>query len=578
MSFLDFSPPSYRAASSDLTISISPLGLVELADEEFEVHGPRLNRYSLNWAMYLGHHWGYRREQGEMQIAVNYYRAFNDYLSRFTFGRGVHFRSPKATEAIVPDRLERVWTVDNDKMRVLLEMGQQGGITGDCFVKVAYEEPWTDSAGLLHPGRVRILPMNSSFCFPEFHPHDRTRLLRFKQKYRFWGTSLEGTRQVFTYTEILTDDMIEEYVNDELIDSRPNPLGIVPVVHIPNVPVSGSPWGLSDAHDIITINRAYNEISTDVADIINYHASPVTVIVGAKASNLEKGAKKVWGGLPKDAQVFNLEGGAQGIDGALKYLELLKRSMHELMNIPETALGQVQPISNTSGVALSIQYQPLMNRYSQKVAQYGKGLEKINELVMKTLAVKEPQTFMYNPDEDGPIKEGQYPQLDPNDPVTYINYAQFPQPLPLDKLIVLNEIQTKLGMGLESKEGALRQLGEEFPEEKLLEIRQELMADASADGALQLIKVQIQKQIMDMTGMMPGPDGSSAIPMQPTQLGDGDVMGDGMQGPQDDQNPLNPESQETKSIEVQAEAEIRNKLVTDAYGTKIPQRRTVDRD
>jgi hypothetical protein len=578
MSFLDFSPPSYRAASSDLTISISPLGLVELADEEFEVHGPRLNRYSLNWAMYLGHHWGYRREQGEMQIAVNYYRAFNDYLSRFTFGRGVHFRSPKATEAIVPDRLERVWTVDNDKMRVLLEMGQQGGITGDCFVKVAYEEPWTDSAGLLHPGRVRILPMNSSFCFPEFHPHDRTRLLRFKQKYRFWGTSLEGTRQVFTYTEILTDDMIEEYVNDELIDSRPNPLGIVPVVHIPNVPVSGSPWGLSDAHDIITINRAYNEISTDVADIINYHASPVTVIVGAKASNLEKGAKKVWGGLPKDAQVFNLEGGAQGIDGALKYLELLKRSMHELMNIPETALGQVQPISNTSGVALSIQYQPLMNRYSQKVAQYGKGLEKINELVMKTLAIKEPQTFIYNPDEDGPIKEGQYPQLDPNDQVTYINYAQFPQPLPLDKLIVLSEIQTKLGMGLESKEGALRQLGEEFPEEKLLEIRQELMADAQADGALQLIKVQIQKQIMDMTGMMPGPDGSSAIPMQPTQLGDGDVMGDGMQGPQDDQNPLNQESQETKSIAVQAEEEIRNKLVTEAYGTKIPQRRTVDRD
>ena len=289
MSFLDFSPPSYRAASSDLTISISPLGLVELADEEFEVHGPRLNRYSLNWAMYLGHHWGYRRESGEMQIAVNYYRAFNDYLSRFVFGRGVHFRSPKATEAIVPDRLERIWEVDNDKMRVLLEMGQQGGITGDVFVKVAYEEAWVDTAGLAHPGRVRILPMNSSFCFPEFHPHDRTRLLRFKQKYRFWGTSLEGTRQVFTYTEILTDDMIEEYVNDELIDSRPNPLGMIPVVHIPNVPVSGSPWGLADAHDIITINRAYNEISTDVADIINYHASPVTVIVGAKASNIEKG-------------------------------------------------------------------------------------------------------------------------------------------------------------------------------------------------------------------------------------------------------------------------------------------------
>ena len=578
MSFLDFSPPSYRAASSDLTVSISPLGLVELADEEFEVHGPRLNRYSVNWAMYLGHHWGYRRETGEMQMTVNYYRAFNDFLARFTFGKGIHFRSPKATEAIIPDRLERIWEVDNDKMRVLLEMAQQGGITGDVFVKIAYEEPWTDTAGLAHAGRVRLLPMNSSFCFPEFHPHDRTRLLRFKQKYRFWGTSLEGTRQVFTYTEILTDDTIEEYINDELIDSRPNPLGLIPVVHIPNVPVSGSPWGLADAHDIITLNRAYNEISTDVADIINYHASPVTVIVGAKASNLEKGAKKVWGGLPKDAQVFNLEGGAQGIDGALKYLELLKRSMHELMNIPETALGQVQPISNTSGVALSIQYQPLMNRYSQKVAQYGKGIEKINELALRTLAIKEPLTFVYNPEEDGPIKDGQLSQLDPNDPITYMNFVQFPQPLPLDKLIVLNEIQTKLGMGLESKEGALRTLGEEFPEEKLEEIRQELIADAEADGALQLVKIQIQKQIMDMTGMMPGPDGNSAIPMTPQELGDGDVLGDGIEGAPTDQNVQDPATQEAELMNQQAETAIREKLVTEAYGTKIPQRRAIDRD
>lgn len=578
MSFIDFSPPSYRAASSDLTISISPLGLVELADEEFEVHGPRLNRYSLNWAMYLGHHWGYRREQGEMQIAVNYYRAFNDFLARFTFGKGIHFRSPKATEAIVPDRLQRVWEVDNDKMQVLLEMAQTGGITGDCFVKVAYEEAWTDSAGRVHPGRVRVLPMNSAFCFPEFHPHDRTRLLRFKQKYRFWGTSLEGTRQVFTYTEILTDDVIEEYINDELIDSRPNPLGIIPIVHIPNVPVAGSPWGLSDCHDIITINRSYNEISTDIADIINYHAAPVTVIVGAKASNLEKGPKKVWGGLPKDSQVFNLEGGASGIDGALKYLELLKRSMHEMMNIPETALGQVQPISNTSGVALSIQYQPLMNRWSQKVAQYGNGIEKINELILLHLALKEPQSLIYNPEEDGPIKPGQLDRLDPNDPLTYQNFAQFPPPLPLDKLIILNEIQTKLGMGLESKEGALRTLGEEFPEEKLAEIRSELRDDAISDGALQLIKVQIQKEIQDMTGMMPGPDGNSAIPLQPTQLADGDVMGDKVDGAPTPENLQDPETQATAAMEGQTEAALREKLVTEAYGTKIPQRRAVDRD
>jgi hypothetical protein len=575
MSFLDFSPPSYRAASSDLTISISPLGLVELADEEFEVHGPRLNRYSLNWAMYLGHHWGYRREQGEMQISVNYYRAFIDFLDRFTFGNGVHFRSPKATEAIVPNRLKRVWEIDNNKMNVLLEMAQLGSITGDCFVKVAYEEAWEDGIGREHPGRVRILPLNSAFAFPEFHPHDRSRLLRFKQKYRFWGTSLEGTRQVFTYTEILTDDIIEEYINDELIDSRPNPLGQIPVVHIPNIPVSGSPWGLSDAHDIITLNRSYNEISTDIADIINYHAAPVTVIVGAKASNLEKGAKKVWGGLPKDSQVFNLEGGAAGIQGALQYLETLKRSMHEIMNIPETALGQAQPISNTSGVALAVTFQPLMNRYSQKASVYGKGLERINELVMLNLVVKEPNTLVYNPDEDGPISEGQLTQLDPNDPITYQTFTHFPPPLPLDNIVLLNELQQKMSMGLESKEGALRALGEEFPFEKLQEIRQELISDAQSEGALNLVRAQITKELMDMTGMMVGPDGS-ATPIDPMMMGDGDVLGDGQTGPQ--QKSPNAANEQGMETNLAAEQQIRQNLIQEAYNTIPSTRRVVDQD
>ena len=576
MSMMDFSPPSYRAASSDLTISISPLGLVELADEEFEVHGPRLNRYSLNWAMYLGHHWGYRREQGEMQISINYYRAFLDYIARFTFGKGIHFRSPKATEAIIPNRLERVWEVDNDKQRILFEIAQLGGITGDAFIKVAYEEPWDDSIGRFHPGRVRILPLNSAFAFPEFHPHDKTRLLRFKQKYRFWGTSLEGTRQVFTYTEILTDDVIEEYVNDELIDSRPNPLGLIPVVHIPNIPVSGSPWGLSDAHDIISINRSYNEIATDIADIVNYHASPVTIIVGAKANNLEKGANKVWGGLPKDSQVFNLEGGSAGIQGALTYLATLKTAMHEIMNVPETALGQIQPISNTSGVALSIQFQPLMNRWSQKSAQYGRGLEQINELIILNLVIKEPEVLAYNPDTDPPIKAGQVEVLDPNDPLTYITYAHFPQPLPLDKLILLGELQQKISLGLESKEGALRALGEEFPEEKLREIRQEQMEDVEADGALTLVKVQLQKQIMDLTGMLPGPDGTSATPMDPMMMGNGDVLGDGIEGsPEEGANDPNANS---NPEEMQAEGELRERLVQQAYGANVPQRNTIDRD
>ena len=568
---IDFSPPSYRAASSDLTISISPLGLVELADEEFEVHGPRLNRYSLNWAMYLGHHTSYRRQTGEPQVVMNYYRAFTDYLLNFTFGHGVHFRSPKETEALVPSLLERVWEIDNNKHTVLWEIGQQGGVSGDAFIKVAYEEAWVDSVGREHPGRVRILPLNSSFCFPEFHPHDRDRLIRFKLKYRFWGTSLEGTRQVFTYTEILTDDVIEEYINDELIDSRPNPLGTIPVVHIPNIRISGSPWGLSDCYDIIPINRIYNETATDLADIINYHSAPVTVVTGAKINQMEKGANKVWAGLPKDAKIFNLEGGAQGLRGGMDFLGLLKKSMHELTGVPETALGQSQAVSNTSGVALAITYQPLMNKYNQKMIQYTYGLERVNQLILLNLAVKEPETFIWDETLSDEITQGQVWQLDPNDPITYRSYVHFPPPLPLDKLIVLNEVQTKMSLGLESKEGALRALGEEFPGSKLEEIRRELIDDAKADGAIKLVQTAVENEIASLTGMLSGGIGGQPVPVNPAA--GGNMMNGPAQGGEGMPMMAPPVLDPVAMQAEMAEQQLRAELVTKAYGTQLPQRR-----
>jgi hypothetical protein len=501
-------------------------------------------------------------------MVMNYYRAITDYIINFSFGKGVHFRSPKQTEGIIPDLLERAWTVDNDKGTVLWEMGQQGGVSGDCFVKIAYEEMYTDTVGRQHPGRVRILPLNASFCFPEFHPHDRERLIRFKLKYRFWGTSLEGTRQVFTYTEILTDDVIEEYINDELIDSRPNPLGVIPVIHIVNVRISGSPWGLSDCHDIIPINRTYNEVATDIADIVNYHAAPVTVIIGAKASQLEKGANKVWGGLPKDARVENLEGGSQGLKGAMEFMALMKKTMHEMTGVPETALGMSQPISNTSGVALSIQFQPLMNKWHQKTMQYGRGLQRINELIILNIALKEPEAMMWNPSIDGELTSGEAQMLDINDPLTVQNYVYFLQPLPLDKLIVLNEIQSKLALGLESKAGALRQLGEEFPYEKLEEIRSELISDAKADGAVKLVQTQIENEIASLTGMLSGGLGGQPVPVG------GPAGAPGGAGAGEPAPPMAmPILDDAGIASQQAEQQLRIDLVTKAYGTTLPNRR-----
>jgi hypothetical protein len=504
---VDFWSPSYRASASDLTVAISPLGLVELADEEFEVHGPRLNRYSAAWAWYLGHHWAYRREFGESQFYMNYVRTMSDYITNFTFGKGVQFRTPEQNNAIIPHLLNKVWGQHNNKEHVLWEMGQLASVTGDCFVKVAYEEPYVDPIGIPIPGKIRILPLNPAHCFPEYHPHDRTRLLRFKLKYRFWGTASEGTRQVYTFTEIITDDTVEQYINDELVDTYPNAIGHIPIVHIPNTTISSSPWGQSDIWDIIPLNRELNEKMAEVSDIINYHAAPVTIITGAKASQLERGPKKVWAGLPKDSNVFNLESRGE-MSGALEYISVIKRTMHELTGVPETALGQTQPISNTSGVALAIQYQPMMNRYSMKKSHFTRGLERVNEIVIRTAAIFQPHLLLYDPSVSGQPEKDNAIELDPTDPLTYQTTCHWPDPLPVDVLITLNEVQAKLALGLESKRGALKLLGEEFPNEKMSEVFEEQMDDALDQGSLEMFNAQVQQAIFAATGMLP-PEGAT---------------------------------------------------------------------
>lgn len=516
-------------------------------------------------AFYLGHHWSYRREIGEPQLTFNWCKTMSDFLTNFALTNGVSFQSPHATQAIIPELLRTVWEEHQPqgKDAVLWEAMQQGSVSGDCFIKIAYEDAFVDPAGNDHPARIRILPLNSAFIFPEYHPHDMTRLIRLKLKYRFWGTALEGTRQVFSFTELWTEDAMQAFINDELVESQENPLGVIPFVHIPNTKVPSSPWGLSDIQDITDLNRQYNETATLIADIVNYYASPTTVILGAKANNLERGPKKVWA-IPNDkASIQNLALGAD-LKGPLEFLEVLKEKMHEIVGIPTNAFGSEQSISNTSGVALQLQFLPLMQKFRQKETQYAAGLSSLNEIIIRTAALYMPEMLEINPDRDPPLEDGQLEVLDPRDPLTYRNMVEFASPLPLDKLVALNEIQMEMGLGLESKRGALKKLGEAYPAEKLEELINELHQDALEQGALDLLNTQIQVLIGMLTGIPPG-GGEPGPGGAPPAGGVTPAGGPGMNSAGDVQPAPSPLA---GSPEMNG---LYEQLSTLAAGTKIPQ-------
>jgi hypothetical protein len=240
----------------------------------------------------------------------------------------------------------------------------------------------------------------------------------------------------------------------------------------------------------------------------------------------------------------------------LGYMEVVKRGMHEMTGVPEQALGQVQPISNTSGVALAIQYAPTMQRFRMKKNNFETGFQQINELVLLTLFQKEPMSMQFNPMEDLAPKPGQLTALDPADPNSYETSVYWPEPLPVDVLVKLNEIAQKMQLGIESKRGALADPGEEFPDAKLAEIFAEILEDSKDQGALQLQNSAIQSAIVALTGMVPQGGEVADTGQQGADSGSPDAGGTGiMPGLVLDQNTMN----------------LMNELTTRAYLPRMGQ-------
>lgn len=442
-------------------------GLLEFSALHDVSEQRRLNQYATFWDFYKGHQWPIPREEGENQITLNYCKAIVDKSVAFLFGQRVRIIPHKEVSDVIKPILDEVFDYNNCEL-LGLEMGQMGAITGDCFVKVAWEDPKTDEEGNLideeYPeGKVRISVIPSSYVFPKYDSHDKDNMISCTIEYAI--VDLVGGKPVGRiYREEVTPTKIRYYLDGTLVEEKDNPLRQINIVHIKNLPLAGECYGQSDLASLISLQRELNEKNTDVSDIINYHSAPITIIQGAKAKDLERGARKVWGGIPKDAKIYNLELHSD-LNASNHFIDRIKTAIHELSNTPEDTLGKSAAISNTTGVALQIKYSPLMEKTWIKRQTYGKGIREICKLILKLLRIAGSEE----------VKAKLEPLMSDKEMLKKVFKitVKFPDPLPKDELVQLQKIAQKMNLGLEEPYGALQELGYEGDiEEKLERIRE----------------------------------------------------------------------------------------------------------
>lgn len=391
----------------------------------------RLNRYKRNIEFYQGDHWLNPWDNGEAKPVFNFCRPIVDRGVDFTLGKELFTFDGPAGTADLTKALNMIWE-SNNKYSFMSQLFKSGSICGDSYVYVTISSK--DRSGKTLPKSkwtVKLYLIEAQYVYPKWADQDKGVMESVLVQV---PTEVHDEGQRITNSLFITKESIRTYTNQELTSETVNPFGEINIVHIPNEIQPDTPFGVSDLDHITALNEEYNSISNSIRKVIKYHAEPTTLIFGARASDLEKGANKVWSGFPVEARVENLE--LQGDLGVMHlYLQSIEEMIYKLSSTPKQVFMIDQGISNTSGLALQVTYQPVLDKVRRKQSIFNEKSREINRLIFVGL-----ERVMGAPVKGAMIEEA----------LQGIG-AVFSSPLPKDTISELDAAQKKITMGITSK-------------------------------------------------------------------------------------------------------------------------------
>lgn len=352
-----------------------------------EVDLLRLQMYTRNWDYYEGRQWEFERDDGDPLVTKNYIEFVLNKAVSWLAQNGFKNKVPESLKDFVGAFLDNVWKANNRQIKTI-EIALVGAVAGDCYVFVTVERP--KEGKILDETNIKIVILNERYVFPIFDPENKEEMIACKIETFVYeqdenslinSKSMEVRGALKRFTQIITKDKILEQYEGQQPVIKDNVLGEIPIVHIKNLPNPHGFFGKSDVTSLLNLQKDLNEKSTDVSDIIAYHSSPIMLLYGAKVSQIERTFKSFWTGLPLDSK-FEIANSNADLANANAYIATTKSDIFTISETP-SILAESKPISNTSGVALSMEYLPIVQKTARKRPYYERGFQKINYLILK---------------------------------------------------------------------------------------------------------------------------------------------------------------------------------------------------
>jgi len=356
----------------------------------------RLANYRTNLDFYLGNHWPTTSpaRQGlaggrHRQLVFNYAKVSVDKVTSFLMQglgfacyptdarlslRGAQRRSNLESEETKARRAEQILRQvyeDNNLQQLDYETEVDAAVLGDGCYKVIWD---TDGK------RIRITAPDVSGIYAWWLGDDTSRVCRVASRYTLtqdevqllYGQatrlpSLGGQvdKKAATITEVWTDKAFDIYLDNDIIESSPNPYGFIPFIIFPNVKQPKHFWGESDIPILIQPQRELNRALSQLSRILELSGNPIAVlenIESAEDIKVQPGA--LWT-IPEDARAYLLDllqGG--GVRLHVDYIDLLYRALHDISETPQAAWGGIE--KELSGAALNVELGSLIQKVIRK--------------------------------------------------------------------------------------------------------------------------------------------------------------------------------------------------------------------
>lgn len=347
---------------------------------------------------YYGRQWEGRERRGERRLTFNYAKVFIDKITSYLMA-GINFavdavedsdearaRAQKAEAA-----LYRVYE-DNNLEQLDLETELDCAILGDACYKVIWDT--TEK-------KVRITAPDTQGIYAWWWGDDTSRVWRVASKYSLSAEETELLYQVkpksktATIVELWTAQDFELYLDNALMEKRPNPYGFIPFIIYPNLREPKKFWGISDLPQIMESQRELNRAMSQLSHILELSGNPIAVLENVEESeNIAIKPGAVWN-IPEDARAYLLDllqGG--GVNLHINYIDLLYRTLHDISESPRSAFGGTE--RDLSGVALEIELHPLLQKVKRKRIIRTAAYSRRNEMILRLLEKYQGENFGNN--------------------------------------------------------------------------------------------------------------------------------------------------------------------------------------